>query len=400
MRQNTGVEALLPLLLACATVAGWLPRSETRPAARHSAPALGGRPGQDVGSARAAYDRAVALEGEGNHAAALSLLWSAAGAAPGDADIQTRLGEALQRIGALDAAVDAYRRALASRPDSGRAMNRLVVALAESGRGAEAVTSAQAWAAARPADPERLFTLGLAQSEQDVEAAVGTMRRVVSLRPDHALAHYNLALLLKRVDRVDEAIAAARRAARLDGRPEAHVALASLHLHQGEFTGAAAALDAALAGDRRAYDAWLLLGSVRRARRDLPGAAEALRHAIALRPDAWGAHATLATVLGLAGDDAGARRASEDAERRRIREQLERAAVVMTAVGVARFDAGDPEAARERFAAAAATDDRYAPAHYQLGRALHRLGRLDEARRAFDRAQRLNPSLVSPLASR
>ena len=141
-----------------------------------------------------------------------------------------------------------------------------------------------------------------------------------------------------------------------------------------------------------------MLASVRRARGELPRAADALRRALALRPDAWGAHAALASVLRLAGDDIGARRSSEEAERRRTREQVERAAVVMTAVGVARFDAGDLEAARERFAAAIVTDDGYAPAHYQLGRALHRLGRLDEARRAFDRAHQLNRSLVSPLA--
>lgn len=140
----------------------------------------------------------------------------------------------LERIGALDAAVDAYQRALASRPDFGRAM-KLVVALAQSGRGADAGARAHAWVAARPADPERLFTLGLAQSEQDVEAAVRTMGQVVAVRPDHALAHYNLALLPKRVDRIDEAIAAARRATVLDSRPEAHVALASLHQQQADF---------------------------------------------------------------------------------------------------------------------------------------------------------------------
>ena len=390
---------MLGLLLTCLAGSGLMGAPVLEAASPSGARQASAAASPASGDARAAYERALVLEAEGNPAAALSLLWSAAGAAPGDADIQARLGEALQRIGALDAAVAAYQRALASRPDFGRAMNRLVVALAESGRGAEAVRRAEAWASARPADPGRLFTLGLAQAEQDVEAAIATMRRVVSLRADHALAHYNLALFLKRVDRVDEAIAAARRATALDGRPEAHVALASLHLHRGDFEAAAAALDAALAVDRRAYDAWLMLGSVRRARRDFSGAAEALRRAIALRPETWGAHAALATVLGLAGDEAGARRASADAERRRSREHVERAAVVMTAVGVARFDAGDVEAALERFASAVATDDGYAPAHYQLGRALHQLGRIHDARRAFHRAQELNPSLVSPLAS-
>jgi tetratricopeptide (TPR) repeat protein len=357
-------------------------------------------PPQDPRSARDVYERAVALEADGNHPAALSLFWAAAGAAPRDADIQQRLGEALQRIGALDAAIEAYRQALAGRPDSARAMNALVVALVAAGRGPEAVARAEAWAGARPDDPDRLFTLGLAQSEQDVDAALRTMRQVVDRRPDHALAHYNLALLLKRIDRLDEAIAAARRAATLDGRPEAYLALASLHVLQGDFARAEAAADDALAADRRSVDGWLMLGSVRRARGNLPGAAEALRRAIALRPEAWGAHAALATVLTRAGDEAGARRVSEEAERRRTQEQRERAAMVMTAVGVSRLDAGEVDAARERFAAAVTAADTYAPAYFHLGRALQRLGRLEDARLAFARAHRLNPSLVSPLTER
>ena len=68
-------------------------------------------------SPRDLYTRAVQLEADGNQPAALALLWEAAGLAPRDADVQNRLGEALERIGALDAAIEAYRRAVAARPD-------------------------------------------------------------------------------------------------------------------------------------------------------------------------------------------------------------------------------------------------------------------------------------------
>jgi len=355
---------------------------------------------QDAGQARRAYDQAVALEANGNYPAALSLFWAAAGAAPADADIQNRLGEALERIGALDAAVDAYEHALRNRPDFSRAMNDLVVALAKAGRGAEAVRRAESWAAAKPADTERLFTLGLAQSEQDVEAAMRTMRQVIARNPDHALAHYNLALMLKRVDRIDEAITSARRAASIEGRAVAHLALGSLYFQRADFAQAAASLEDAIAADRRSVDAWILLGAVQKARGDLRRAAEALRKAIAIRPGSWTAHAALATVLELAGDDEGSRRASAEAERLRTDDQRERTAVVMTAVGVSRLDAGDVDGARERFAAAVAVATTYAPAYYHLGRALHRLGRIDDARAAFGTAHQLNPSLVSPLDSR
>src|SRR5712691_2630241 len=75
--------------------------------------------------------RAIELQAQGNHAAALAFLWEAAASAPHDAEIQNRLGEALERMGALDAAVDAYRRALARDPASRKAANNLILVLAK-----------------------------------------------------------------------------------------------------------------------------------------------------------------------------------------------------------------------------------------------------------------------------
>src|SRR6185312_12002724 len=107
-------------------------------------------------------------EAEGNFPAALSLLWEAAGLSPRDPEIQNRLGEALERVGALDAAVSAYRTALAVQPDSRKASNNLILALVKVGRGEEAVERARALVSADAKDPDRYFTLGLAQSEQNI----------------------------------------------------------------------------------------------------------------------------------------------------------------------------------------------------------------------------------------
>ncbi len=212
------------------------------------------------------YTRAIQLEADGNQPAALALLWEAAGLAPRDADIQQRLGESLERIGALDAAIDAYRRASAARPDFTRADNSLTLALAKAGRGAEAVERARARVAEAPGDAERHFTLGLAQSEQDVDEAIRTFERVITMRPEHALAHYNLALVLKRVDRAREAIAALQRALAIQPRAEAQFALGTLYFHQGDFDRAIAALRAAIAAEPRLVDAHITLGSVFKAK--------------------------------------------------------------------------------------------------------------------------------------
>ena len=211
--------------------------------------ALASPPAQDASSrAQQAYARAIDLEREGNHAASLALLWEAAGLAPGNADVQNRLGEALARIGALDAAIDAFQRALVSRPGFRQASNNLILTLVKAGRGTAAVERARAVVAAAPADPDAYFTLGLAQSEQDVTAALATFRRVLELAPTHVLARYNLALVLKRVDRTAEAMDELTRAIRIEPRPEAQYALGVLHWQQGDLDAAERALRAAVGG--------------------------------------------------------------------------------------------------------------------------------------------------------
>ena len=138
---------------------------------------------EETARGRQAYERAIQLEGEGNYAAALSLLWEASGLAPRDAEVQNRLGEALERVGALDAAVDAYRRAIAERPAFRKASSNLILALVKTGKGPEAVERARALVAESPGDPDRYFTLGLAQSEQDIDAAIQAFRKALELAP-------------------------------------------------------------------------------------------------------------------------------------------------------------------------------------------------------------------------
>ena len=351
---------------------------------------------QMAASARDAYARAVELEKDGNYPAALALLWETAGLAPDDADVQNRLGEALERIGALDAAIDAYTRALTARPAFRKAANNLILVLAKAGRGPEAVTRARALVAAAPDDAEALFTLGLAQSEQDVDEAIRVFQQVLQRAPSHVLAHYNLALVLKRVDRAKEAIDQLTRAIAIEPRPEAHYTLGAIYFQQGEFDRAVRSLRAAIELQPAYADAWLTLGAVRRATRDFPAAADALRRAIGLRPESWSAHATLGQVLRQAGDERGAREHGAESERLRARAQREQEAGVWTAVGTAELDGGDPKAAVARFRRAIDVFDDYAPAHYQLARALQRIGDTAAAKASFARARQLNPSLVPP----
>jgi tetratricopeptide (TPR) repeat protein len=351
---------------------------------------------QEPARARQAYERAVALEAEGNYAAALSLLWEASGLAPRDADIQNRLGEALERLGALDAAVDAFRNALAERPAFRKASNNLILALVKAGKGPEAVARARVLVAEAPRDPDRYFTLGLAQSEQDVEGAIATFGKVLELEPRHTLARYNLALVLRRADRLPEALAELERAQAIEPRPETYYTMGVIYWHLGDLDRAASALRAAVAAQPRYADAYHALGSVLKETRDWTGASASLRRAIAIRPDLPASHYTLGQVLQLGGDERGARAEFDEAERLRRRAALEHEALVWTSVGIQKAGAGDLTAALSSFRRATSAYEPYAPAHYQTGLVLQRLGQPEASRAAFERARTLNPSLVPP----
>jgi tetratricopeptide (TPR) repeat protein len=351
---------------------------------------------QDAARAKGVYARAVELEAHARHAEALPLLWEAAQLAPDDAEIQNRLGEALERIGALEAAVDAYRRAVARDPASRKAANNLILVLAKAGKVGEALELARAAVAAAPADADRLFTLGLAQAEYDLDAAVETFRRVLVLAPRHGLARYNLALTLKRADRPAEAAAELSRLVQSEPRPEAQYQLGVIYWQQGELDRAADALRAAIAANPQYADAHYTLGTVLKAKGELVAAAASLRRAIALTPESAGAHYVLAQVLRLMGDEGGARTQVAESERLRQQREHEQEASVLTFLGIQRFEAGEPAAAVDYFRQATAISEPYAPAHYQMGRALQRLGKADEARAAFLRARQLNPALLPP----
>ena len=318
---------------------------------------------------------------------------------PADADVQNGLGEALERLGAFDAAIDAYQRALAGRRGFRKAERHLVLALVKAGRGPDALERARALVADAPKDPDRLFTLGLAQSELDVEQAISTFRRVLELDHKNTLAWYNLALVFKRSDRLSDAVDALNRALAIERRPEALYTLGVVYWQQGDADRAAAALKAAVEADPQSSEAQQTLGSVLAARGDWKGAADALRRAIALRPALPGAHETLARVLRESGETARATAELEEAERLRRAHELEQEAGVRTAVGTRKAEAGDLIGALDEFRRATALFDGYAPAHFQMGLVLRRLGQPDASRAAFDRAARLDPRLVAPLPS-
>jgi len=75
------------------------------------------------------------------------------------------------------------------------------------------------------------------------------------------------------------------------------------------------------------------------------------------------------------------------------------AATLTTNTGARQLREGDAQGALEKFRAASKLAPDYAPAHYQMGLALLKTGKIQEARAEFEKAHQLDPRLRAPHGS-
>ncbi len=131
---------------------------------------------------------------------------------------------------------------------------------------------------------------------------------------------------------------------------------------------------------------------------ELQDAAAALREAIRLQPEFAGAHTTLGTVLRQLGDAAGAAAEGRTGMEMAKQKTGEQAALFATNSGRRLLNAGDIEGAISQFRVAINSSPNYAAAHFELGMALRRQGKSEEAREEFQKAAALDPRLTPPLS--
>lgn len=282
---------------------------------------------------------------------------------PGDGRVFRAAGRALNNLGRLDEAVDAYRRAIDIDPDDIEAFSSLGHVLARKQDNAAAETAWRQALCLNPDDLRSLKGMGrLLAATRRLDDAIRCLLRVTDLAPEDAENWLNLAELLQFRDRLAEATAACRKAAELaPERPDVNAALGQLLQSMGEVEAA-----------EHAY-------------------ASALQH----DPDLKEAAAGRALCLEVMGQrDAGLQALAP------FLEESDRPSVVDYAAGrllagAGRYDEGLIHL--QRAVASSHAERRRNPGPwYALGHVLEKMGRYDEAFDAWHQANRLKPVAFDP----
>ncbi len=165
------------------------------------------------GTPEAAFQRGLAHQEAGQWEAAVSAYRQAVALKPDFAGAYCNLGIVLKRQGRANEAIEAYQKAIAAEPRFTEALYNMGILLDLVGRHQEAAEAYRRALALQPGFAAAHCNLGKALQEQgDLEGASACYRETLNLQPNHLNALLNLSFVLFARDRPDEALAVARQA--------------------------------------------------------------------------------------------------------------------------------------------------------------------------------------------
>jgi protein O-GlcNAc transferase len=262
-------------------------------------------------------------------------------------------------------------------------------------QGKDALPAFQKVTHLQPDDAEAHYNLGVIHKSKDqLNQAATSYQRAIKLKPDYAEAHSNLGNTLKDLGRLDAAITHYRRALKIQPHSaDTHNNLGTALKDLGTLNKNPTQLDAALASYRQAVTlkpdfalAYYNLGNAQKERGQLDDAVSSYRRAIEIKPDFAQAHSNLSAVLKDAGQYESAL------------EICQRAVAFKPDSAEAHYNLGNVQKDRGQFGDAAASYRRaveikpdYAQAHNNLGTILKALGQLNAAMTCYRRAVELKP---------
>lgn len=347
---------------------------------------------------------------QGDLAAAIDELTRAVALAPESADAHYNLGVALWYRGTKDKALSELRQSVERDPAMGSAYAFLGTALREHGDLAGSRQSLQRAIALLPTSAAVFVDLGItylranrldaaigqleaglnlqlpSPPEPDWNSAIAALREALSRTPDRAEAHNVLGLMLGRTGAASASVAAPfREAIRL--RPdyaEAHNNLGLVLIQGGDDEGGIAALREAIRVKPGYADAHANLGAALTTS-DAAEAVRELEKAVALSPGSVKAHFNLAMAYGASSGGA----TKEIEQLRKVAELAPTFARGRLALGKALLQGGNVPDAVVELSEAVRLEPGRGESHYQLGLALARAGRKDEAAAALGKGREL-----------
>jgi tetratricopeptide (TPR) repeat protein len=145
------------------------------------------------------------------------------------------MGNALQDLGMINKAIEAYNKALALKPNYAEALNNKGNACHELGKLEDAIEAYNKALSLKPNYAEAFNNMGTALKDQDrLKEALEAYNKALALRPDYPEALYNFSTALQDQGKLDEAIEALNKATEL--KPDyagAYLSMAFLYLIKG-----------------------------------------------------------------------------------------------------------------------------------------------------------------------
>jgi tetratricopeptide (TPR) repeat protein len=304
------------------------------------------------------------------------------------AQAQAELGMALQQVGKIAQAAQAYLKAVELNPAWAEMNAMLAIALQSIGEHDQAIVAYRKALALNPKDAQSHSNLGvLLQTLGRSQEAIEFLNKAVEIDPQFAEAYANLGIIYQAQGQVDKAVQMLQKA--LDIRPnyaQAHANLGVCYQQQGQWADAAASLQVATVLQPDYAVAYQALGVVLYQLKQPAQAACACRSAINLGIESSDVY----LVLGVALQDVGSSDEAIAAYHRAITINP-LCADAYSNLGVVYLEKSNIEQAVKALRKALALQPSHLHASSNLAIALHEQGQDEEAALYFEKALALHP---------
>ena len=345
------------------------------------------------------FHDAVAAQQRGDVAVAIAKYLELIQLRPDVLEAHANLGAALAASGKYDEAIQQYRAALTLQPGNTALRLNLALAYYKSADFATAAQELGSLSKAEPADVRIATLLGDCYARLGRnDDAIRLLTPVESAHPDDLGVAWTLGTVLIGAGRAHEGLRRVEAVAERGNSAEAYLLAAQTHLGLNEFERARALADAALRLNPQLPGLYSVSGRIRQYLGDYPGAKADLEKALAANAADFDAHVTLAAVLNADRDLDGAQM------------HAERALAITPSSPLARYELARVERSRGNIAAAVGGFEKvvqmepdWLSPHIELAALYYRLNRPADGQRERAIVDKLNeqgkktgPNAVQP----